>query len=344
MNDSGIRKRRIIIAGFLILLVLIVILAILNLISGSSSVSVKEVINLISGSTSDNLSADIVLKLRLPRILSALLLGGILSVSGYLLQTYFSNPIAGPFVLGISSGAKLTVALALILLLERGIHISSWGMIGSAFAGSVLTMFMILLTASKTRRSSILIICGVMIGYLCSAITEIIINFADDSNIVNLHNWSMGSFSGISMDNVRIIFISTVILIASVISISKPVSALILGEEYAKGLGVNVRALKIAIILSACLMAAIVAAFAGPISFVGIAVPQLMRQLFRTEKAGTMIPACFLGGSVFCLFSDLIARTVFAPNELSISSITSILGAPVVIMMLIGRQNRRKLL
>ena len=280
----------------------------------------------------------ILLNIRLPRILAAMLLGGALSVSGYLLQTFFHNPIAGPFVLGISSGAKLTVSIAMIVLLSRGIVSSSGGLILAAFLGAMLSMGFVLAISQKVKRMSLLVVCGVMIGYICSALTDLLVTFADDSNIVNLHNWSMGSFSGMSWENVRTMgHVCTVTLIL-VFFLSKPIRAYQLGETYAQNLGVPIKHFRAALILLSSVLSACVTAFAGPISFVGIAVPHLMKSLFRTAEPLFMIPACWLGGGVFCLFCDLIARTAFAPTEVSISSVTAVFGAPVVIYMMIHRK------
>ena len=149
--------------------------------------------------------AAVIWKLRLPRTLAAALLGGALSVSGFLLQTFFANPIASPFVLGISSGAKLTVSLAMVGLLSRGVVMSSGGMILAAFAGAMLSMGFVLLLSRWLHQMSLLVVSGVMIGYLCSAVTEFVVTFASDANIVNLHNWSMGSFSGVSWANLRVL-------------------------------------------------------------------------------------------------------------------------------------------
>ena len=242
------------------------------------------------------------------RILAVIILGGALSVSGFLLQTFFNNPIAGPFVLGISSGAKLVVALLMIFFLSKSISMGSAAMIIAAFIGSMISMGFVLLVAKKVHNMSMLVISGVMIGYICSAITDFVVTFADDSNIVNLHNWSLGSFSGMSWGNVQVM--AVVVLITMVIVL-------------------------LSSILSAC-----VTAFAGPISFVGIAVPHIVKSLLKTARPLLVIPACFLGGAVFCLFCDLIARTVFAPTELSISSVTAVFGAPVVIYIMIRRQQR----
>ena len=267
-----------------------------------------------------------------------MILGGALSVSGFLLQTFFGNPIASPFVLGISSGAKLVVSLVMIFLLDRSMVASSAVLILAAFAGSMISMGFVLLVAKKVKQMSALIISGIMIGYICSAITDFVITFADDSNIVNLHNWSMGSFSGMSWENVRVM--AVVVLLSSLIVflMSKPIGAYQLGEGYAQNMGVNIKVFRVALILLSSILSACVTAFAGPISFVGIAVPHLVKSLLKTAKPLLVIPACFLGGAVFCLFCDLIARTAFAPTELSISSVTAVFGAPVVIYIMIRRK------
>lgn len=192
----------------------------------------------------------------------------------------------------------------------------------------------------KVHNMSMLVISGVMIGYICSAITDFVVTFADDSNIVNLHNWSLGSFSGMTWGNVQTMAVVVLLTMVIVFFMSKPISAYQLGETYAQNMGVNIKAFRILLILLSSILSACVTAFAGPISFVGIAVPHIAKSLLKTAKPLLVIPACFLGGAVFCLFCDLIARTVFAPTELSISSVTAVFGAPVVIYIMIHRQQR----
>ena len=324
--------------SFVILIVLLLLLFFWNINAGSVQMSVKEIFEIIVKKTGEQTAYNIVWQIRLPRILAALLLGGALSVSGFLLQTFFGNPIAGPFVLGISSGAKLVVSLVMIFLLSRGIASSSLVMILAAFVGSMISMGFILLVSRKVKRMSMLVICGVMIGYICSAVTDFVVTFADDSNIVNLHNWSLGSFSGTTWGNVQVCSVVVLISLALAFLMSKPMSAYQLGENYAQNMGVNIKAFRISLILLSSVLSATVTAFAGPISFVGIAVPHLIKSLMKTAKPILIIPGCFLGGAVFCLFCDLIARTVFAPTELSISSVTAVFGAPVVIYMMVRKQ------
>ena len=315
--------------AFAVLLALLAVLFVWNVNSGSLHLSVREVAQILLTHSSDN--AVIVWEIRLPRIFAAILLGGALSVSGFLLQTFFANPIAGPFVLGISSGATLSCGRVL----------GSAVMITAAFAGAMLSMGFVLLIAQRVRQMPLLVVSGVMIGYICSAVTDFVITFAEDSNIVNLHNWSMGSFSGISWDNIRVMTPVVLVSLVCVFLLSKPISAYQLGEGYARSMGVNIAAFRVVLILLSSVLSACVAAFAGPISFVGIAVPHLAKSLFGTAKPILMIPACFLGGAGFCLLCDLIARTVFAPTELSISTVTALFGAPVVIYIMVHRKSSR---
>lgn len=324
--------------GFILLLILLLGLLIWNINAGSVQLSVSEIFRILFGYGTDETSVRVIWSIRMPRIISALILGGSLSVSGFLLQTFFHNPIAGPFVLGISSGAKLTVSLCMIFLLSKGMVSTSGTLILAAFVGAMLSMGFVLLLSQKVKRMSLLVVCGVMIGYICSALTDFLVTFADDSNIVNLHNWSLGSFSGISWENVGTMSIFCGVALVLTFFLSKPISAYQLGEVYAQNMGVNIKMFRVALILLSSVLSACVTAFAGPVSFVGIAVPHLMKALFGTAKPIIIIPACFLGGGVFCLFCDLIARTAFAPTEVSISSVTAVFGAPIVIYMMVRRK------
>ena len=308
-----------------------------NVTSGSMSVSGKEILGILTGQVKEGAAYQILWNIRLPRICAAFFLGGALAVSGFLLQTFFSNPIAGPYVLGISSGAKLVVAITMILFLSKGFRVSSFGMMAAAFLGSIIAMAFILLVSLRVQKMSLLIVCGIMIGYICSAVTELLVTFADDSNIVNLHHWSMGSLSGMCWDKVQ--FMTVMVLLTCIVTffLSKPIGAYQLGEAYARNMGVNVRLLRILLILLSSLLSACVTAFAGPISFVGIAVPHLVKLMVRTAKPILLIPGCFLCGAIVTLLCDGIARTLFAPTEVSISSVTAVLLAPVVILMMIRK-------
>ena len=308
----------------------VAVLFALNLFWGSVSLTPGAVAAALLGRGEDALAVGIVLQLRLPRAVMVVLLGAALSAAGYLLQTFFANPIAGPFVMGVSSGAKLAVALTMVVFLQQGLLTGSATLIIAAFAGSMAAMAFVLVVARRVPRMSILVICGIMIGYICSAVTDIVVTFAQDSNIVNLHNWSMGSFSGMTWANVG----------AAACVVLPAMAAYQMGESYARSVGVPVRAFSTALVLLSSLLSACVTAFAGPISFVGIAVPHLVKNLLGSAKPLYVLPGCCLGGAAFCLLCDLIARSLFAPTELSISSVTAVFGAPVVIWLLVRRQTQ----
>lgn len=329
-----------VITAFLLLTAGIILFLILNVCIGTVSIPFKDILSSIRGQ--EVLNARILWDIRMPRTLAALILGGALALAGYLLQTFFHNPIAGPFVLGISSGAKMMVALFMVFFMGRSIRVTSFTMILAAFLGAMICMGFVLLMARRVNRMSMLVVSGVMIGYICSAITEFVVTFAEDAEIVNLHNWSRGSFSGMNWNQVRVMSVVVFLTCICIFLLAKPLSAYQMGEGYAQNMGVNVRLLRIALVVLSSVLSACIVAFAGPISFVGIAVPHLVKQFLGTTKPILMIPACFLGGGVFCLFCDLLARMVLAPTELSISTVTAIFGVPVVLWVLV-RRNKEKM-
>ena len=328
------------ITAFTIIIAVLLVLIIWNISYGSVDMKFRDITNALFLRDESTLS-KIIWQIRMPRLIAAILLGGALSVSGFLLQSFFQNPIAGPYVLGISSGAKLVVALTMIVCLQRSIMLNSAGMVAAAFVGSLIAMGFVLLISFRVSKMSLLVVCGIMIGYICSAITDFCVTFADDSNIVNLHNWSLGSFSGMTWDNVRMILWIVAVTMAVTFFLAKPIGAYQLGESYARNMGVNIKALRIGLILLSSMLSACVTAFAGPISFVGIAVPHLVKLITKTAKPIIMIPGCFLCGAVVTLFCDGIARTVFAPTEISISSVTAIFLVPVVIAAMLRKQGNR---
>ncbi|MCM1023067.1 MAG: iron ABC transporter permease [Prevotella sp.] len=323
--------------AFALLIILFFSVFSANIFIGSTRISPAEITRSLFGKNIENVT-DILWKIRIPRALAAMLLGGGLSLSGYLLQTFFHNPIAGPFVLGVSSGAKLTVAASVIVVSNFFRSVSSGFMVTAAFAGAMLSLGFVLAVSKKMKQMSMLVVCGIMVGYICSAVTDFIVTFADDSDIVNLHDWSNGTFSGTDMTDVKIISAITAVGIIGTLFISKPIGAYMLGENYAKNSGVNIKLLKAELVILSGLFSACVTAFAGPVSFVGIAVPHIAKIIFKTSKPLVMIPACFISGSIFCMFCDMLARTVLSPSELSISTVTAVFGAPVVIVIMVRRK------
>lgn len=340
-RDLAQAGRQVRIAGAFLLLIMLLLLSLIwSVCSGSVSVPIMEFLQELREPKLRGMAWTIIWEIRLPRALAALILGGALALSGYLLQTFFHNPIAGPFVLGISSGSKLLVALVMVGFLEWNITINSGMLVAAAFAGALLSMLFVLLVARKMEQMAMLIVGGVMIGYICSAVTDFVVTFASDADIVNLHNWSRGSFSGMTWENVAVMAGVTFVSAAAVFLLSKPIGAYQMGETYAKSMGVNVAHLRFFMVILSSILSGCVAAFAGPVSFVGIAVPHLIRWLFADTRPLVLIPGCFLGGSVFCLFSDWLARTVFAPTELSISTVTAVFGAPVVIFVMMRKHRK----
>ena len=326
---------------FLGLLAAFFAIIVLNINTGNVHISVPKILRILFMRDGDAVEYSIIWKIRLPRILMAAILGGALSLSGFLVQTFFSNPIAGPFVLGISSGAKMVVALAMIIFLKHIGHFSSGVLVLAAFIGSLLSTGFILLMSRKIQHMAALLVGGIMIGYICSAITDFVVTFADDSDIVNLHGWSLGSFSGSSWSNIRVAAVIVAVAAMWTFLLSKPIGAYQLGEHYAQSMGVNIQLFRVLIILLSSVLSACVTAFAGPISFVGIAVPFLTRKAFGTSKPIVIIPGTFFAGAVFCMSCDLIARMALAPVELNISTVTSIVGAPIVIYMMVKREKGR---
>lgn len=322
-----------------LLFALLIIALAVNLAVGSVRLSPNELLDLLKNGRNASTESLIVFNIRMPRMLLAAILGGALAVSGFLLQSFFRNPIAGPFVLGISSGAKMIVGITMIFL-AGSISLSPAVLVCAAFVGSLLITAVVLLFSQKVRNMELLLVVGIMVGYICSAVTDMAVTFASEQDIVNLKYWSMGTFSGKGWESVvTAALICAPALIAAWL-LSKPMGAYALGEGYAKSMGVAVKPFRLALILLSSLLSACVTALAGPISFVGIAVPHITRTLLKSSKPALVIPAAFLAGAVFCLFCDLIARTVFSPTELNIGTVTSIFGAPVVILMMVNRRRR----
>lgn len=305
-----------------------------NLVSGGKYTD--EFSRIINAST----ESKIIFGIRMPRLLLAAILGGALSVSGFLLQTFFRNPIAGPFVLGISSGAKMVVGITMIFLARYTVHSTSGMLIAAAFAGSLIITGIVLLFSGSVKNMSMLLVIGIMVGYICSAVTDFFVTFAEEQDIVNLTSWSMGTFSGASWGDVKTALALCLPGVLASWLLSKPMGAYALGEGYAKSMGINIKPFRVMLILISSLLSSCVTALAGPISFVGIAVPYISRTILKSSKPSLVIPISFICGAVFCVFCDLAARTVFAPTELAIGTVTSVFGAPIVIYIMIKRHGR----
>ena len=290
--------------------------------TGSAALSPHEILRILLLREGAGTAAyNVLLKIRLPRVLAAAVMGGTLSVSGFLLQMFFRNPIAGPYVLGVSSGAKLAVGAVMT----------------AAFVGAMLCASFVMIVSRKIHSMAMLLVVGMMIGNVCSAATDFFVTFAKESDIANLTSWSMGSFSAVSWGNLRICLAVIAVCLLLCLLLAKPIGAYQFGEHYAASMGVNVRRFRAALIGLSCLLAACVTALVGPISFVGIAVPYMTKKLLSTANPMAVLPGCFLLGGVFCMACDWIARTAFSPTELAISTVTAFFGAPVVIVMALKR-------
>lgn len=333
---EGRRARTV--AVFCGLAVALVCALVANLCIGTVPVSPDQLASVLANPDAEDTISQVIWSIRLPRIIAATVLGGALSLSGFLLQNFFNNPIASPFTMGISNGAKLVVALVMIVVVGSYGVMASWMLVLAAFVGSLLVMGLVLVVSQRVSSASTLIVAGVMIGYVCSAATDFLVTFASDQNIINLRNWSQGSFSGTSWSDVTVMVIVVSIASVAAFALSKPMGAFQLGEAYAQSMGVNVKFFRGALVVLSSVLSATVTAFAGPVSFVGIAVPHITKRLLKTSKPILVIPAAFLGGSIFCLACDLIARSLLAPTELSISTVTAIFGAPVVLAVLLRKR------
>ncbi|HBF40126.1 MAG TPA: iron ABC transporter permease [Firmicutes bacterium] len=324
-----------------ILLSAILVMLIINIIFGSVDIPIAKIGSAIFNvSGPKDIDFNIIWKIRLPRSLAAILGGAALSLSGLLLQVLFRNPLADPFILGISSGASLFAGLVIFLgALIGWTVISPFLLMIAAFIGAMLVMVLVLAIARKIKNIVTLLIVGIMVGYLCSALTNLMVAFAQKEQLHLFMIWNLGSFSGISWPAVIILGGATIFLSGAAFLICKPLNALLFGEDYARSMGVDIKRLRFLIILIACLLSAIITAFAGPIAFIGLAVPYMARLACKTSDNRMLVPITALLGGLLASLCDLAARMLFAPLELPISVITSFFGVPLVIGLLL-RRNR----
>lgn len=327
---------------FLVLVLLFIVSIGINIRKGSVELNLKDLMDTIFNNRElSTMESNILFKIRIPRILSAVLFGGALSIAGFLLQTFFKNPIVGPFVLGISSGAKLFVGFFILTSATLPFFdLGPFRLFLVSFAGSMLAMLLVLFFAKSADSITVLIVIGIMIGYIASAGTSFMITFASENDIVSLHNWSQGSFSAVTWDMLKLSICIIPPTIIFTFFLSKPLEAYLLGENYAKSMGINIKMFRFLLITLSSILSACVTAFAGPISFVGIAVPHLTRLTTKTSNPRILIPAIFLLGASFTLVADYFARTLFSPTELTISTVTSFIGAPLVIWLMANRRKR----
>ncbi len=324
--------------------VLLLICLITNISLGSVYIPWLDTLSsLVGGPVEKESWRHIIVDYRLPKALTAIIVGSGLGISGLLMQTLFRNPLAGPFVLGISSGASLGVALLILGSTFTGVVVSSflvskWGLVIAASLGSVIVLFAVMLVSIRVRDTMAILIIGLMFGSITAAIVSVLSYFAPANQLQQYIFWGFGSLGNLSWNDVLIFFGIAILGILLTITAIKPLNTLLLGENYARSLGLNIKTSRFLIILATGLLAGSITAFAGPIAFIGLAVPHLTRQLFHTSDHKTLIPAVVLIGSIIMLVCDSIAQLPSSEYTLPINAITSLIGAPVVIWLLVRKR------
>ena len=329
---------------FILLSVLLLLLFAMNISLGSVSIPFKDILNTLLGATSAKESwQTIVLNFRLPKAITAILVGSGLSVAGLLMQTLFRNPLAGPFVLGISSGASLGVALLILgSSLFGGFFsansISNWSLPVASSLGAFLVLSAVIIAANRVRNTMSILIIGLMFGSLTSAVISVLAYFSEAEQIQQFLFWSFGSLGNLSWNELIVFILIYSIGMLATIAIIKPLNSFLLGENYAKSLGINVKKSRNIILLITSVLTGVITAFAGPIAFVGLAVPHIARMIFSTSNHKVLIPAVVILGAIIMLICDAIAQLPTSEFTLPINAITSLFGAPIVIWLLIRKK------
>lgn len=337
MNESV--RRRI----YVVLLLLLAVLAAGNLFYGAVPIPPGEIVDILFGGGGDNPAWKIILiGSRMPQAATALLAGAALAVSGLLLQTLFSNPLAGPSILGVSDGANLGVAL---VMLAFGGTVGSFGgylaTVAGAMAGACAILAVIIFFSRKVGNSVMLLIIGIMVGYLVSSFISILNYYASADKVRQFVMWGMGDFSSVSVAQLPFFSAAAVIGLVWALLLVKPLNALLLGEKYASNLGVNVPAARIHVLLCTGLMTAVVTAFCGPVSFIGLAVPHIARLLLGTSDHRALVPATALSGACIALACNMLTVIPGTGMLLPLNAVTPLFGAPVIIYVIINRKNIR---
>ena len=320
---------------FIALFLLLLLLALLDVCSGSIWISPLSTLN----SQLSTLNSQLLLHLRLPKMLTAILAGASLSVAGLMMQTLFRNPLAGPYILGISSGASLGVALVTMVttILPLAFSLSPHSLIAtSAILGSMLTMLLVMLFARRIRSNVTLLIVGMMVGNIAGALVNMIQNFANPDSLKLFIVWTLGSLSGVSWNELPTLFICIVIATVVVLMLIKPLNGLLLGEDYARGLGIHVERTRWMIVLASCLLAGSVTAFCGPIAFIGVAVPHIARGIFATSNHRLTVPASALIGANILLICDILCN--LGTYSLPISTMSALFGAPIILWIILKKK------
>lgn len=331
----------------LLMTMLIIVFFLLNLLLGTVDIPMSSVLGSLFGHEENQIWRNIILKSRVPQALTALTAGAGLAISGLQMQTVFHNPLAGPSVLGISSGASLGVAFVVLATGSLlGTALSSTGYVGevvltvAAIIGSIAVMALIVYVSQKVKGNVTLLIIGVMIGYVANAIIGVLKYFSAEEDIRAYVIWGLGSFARVSGDQVWLFVTIMVILIPLSMLLIKTLNLLLLGEQYARNLGLNIKSSRIWVIGCAGVIIAIVTAYCGPIMFLGLAVPHLCRAIWRTSDHRVLMPATALTGAALALVCNIIARMPGFEGALPINSVTALVGAPIVAMVLFRRRKR----
>ncbi len=328
------------------LLISIAVFFVLNLLLGSVHIPARAIISILFGGDAGSpIWENIVLKSRVPQALTAIMAGAGLAVSGLLMQTVFRNPLAGPSVLGISSGASLGVAFVVLLSGSiGGVALSKLGVIGeititmSAVIGSLLVMALIAFVSQKVKGNVTLLIMGIMIGYIANAIIGVLKFFSAEEDIRAYVIWGLGSFARVSGGQTTVFIILMLCLLPTAFFLIKTLNLLLLGDAYAKNLGLNIKRARLLVISCAGVLVAVVTAYCGPIVFLGLAVPHLCRGIFHTSNHAVLIPASLLAGASLALLCNLIARMPGFEGALPVNSVTALVGAPVVMWVLFNKR------
>ena len=332
---------------WLVLTALLVVVFMATLAVGSVTIPLEDIVSVLAGGEASKASwTTIVLQFRLPKAVTAVLVGAALAASGLMMQTLFRNPLAGPFVLGISSGASLGVALVVLSVgtvggtLLAGISLfSDLSLAASAMIGAGLVLMLVLLIARKIADSMTLLVLGVMIGFMTNALVSLLMFFSIPEQIQAFINWTFGSFSGVTWSELRILAPAVIVGLLITVWLVKPLNALLLGPAYARSLGLNVARTRFWIVLATAILAGVVTAFAGPIGFLGIAVPHLCRSLFGTSDHKALVPAVMLVGAIVALVAAIIAEVPGSSLILPLNAVMAVIGAPVVIAVILRRRN-----
>ncbi len=330
----------------LLLAVSIVVLLVVNLLLGSVKIPAADVCRILLGdATESEIWRNIIFSSRLPQALTAIVAGAGLAVSGLQMQTVFRNPLAGPSVLGISNGSALGVAFVVLLSGKLGgVALSRLGYLGdaamsvAAIIGALAVMLLILWVSQKVKGNVTLLIIGVMIGYLANAIIGVLKFLAPEEDVKSFVVWGLGSFARVSGDEMMLFIGLMCVLLPLTYLLVKPMNLLLLGDRYAANLGLNIRRSRMLVIISSGVLVAIVTAYCGPIMFIGLAVPHLARALFRTSDHRILMPATALCGSVLALVCNIIARMPGFEGALPVNSVTALVGAPVIAMVLFHKR------